>query len=61
MSFPRKRRERQEADRALEARTGVRRRDETADRFAAGNVYSSADIEELEREKTAFWRRRRKG
>jgi hypothetical protein len=60
MSFPKKRRARQAADRAYEQAARVKRNDPTAERFAGGNVYSRADIEELERARTAFWRRRRR-
>lgn len=60
MSFPKLRRERQGRDREYEAAAGVRHRDHEAARFAGGNVYSRADIEELEREHTKFWRRRKR-
>lgn len=61
MSLPVRRRKVLDEDRAFGARIGVRRNDPTADRFAGGNVYSTSDIEALEREKTKFWRRRRRG
>ena len=60
MSFPKKRKQRQAKDRAYEAAARVKKNDPVADRLARGNVYSPADIEMLEREKTAFWRRRRR-
>lgn len=59
MSFPRRRRAVKERDRALEVRIGVHKNDPTADRFAGGNVYSTADIERLTRERLPFWRKRR--
>lgn len=59
MSFPKRRLERKAEDRALEQKIGIRRNDPVSDRFG-GRVYSMADIEELERSKTKFWRRRRK-
>lgn len=60
MNFPRRRAERKAKDRAYEQAAGINRHDPTAERFARGNVYSRADIEALEREKTAFWRRRKR-
>jgi len=60
MSFPKKRLRRQAEDRAYEKAAGVKHSDPEARRYAGGNVYSSADIEQLEREKTRFWRRRRR-
>lgn len=59
MSFPQRRRQRKSEDRALEQEVGVRRNDPLAERMAGGNTYSRADIEELERHHTRFWRRRR--
>jgi hypothetical protein len=59
-NFPRRRRERQIADREYMQAARVTQNDPEASLFAGGNVYSRADIEALEREKTAFWRRKRK-
>ena len=59
MSFPKRRRQRKEQDRALEQKIGIKKNDPVADRFASGNVYSMADIEDLEAEKLRYWRRRR--
>lgn len=47
-------------DRELEQKVGVRKSDPEADRFSRGTVYSRADIAELERHHTQFWRRRRR-
>lgn len=57
MSFPKRRRQVKERDRELELRLGVAKNDPVADRFAGGNVYSRADIEELHR---ALFRKRRR-
>jgi hypothetical protein len=59
MTFRKRRRARQQADRLYEKAARVKRSDTTAERYSGGNVYSSADIEQLEREHTQFWRRRR--
>jgi hypothetical protein len=60
MSFPKKRLRRQAEDRAYEKAAGVKHRDPEAERYAGGNVYSSADLEELERGFTRYWRRRKR-
>jgi hypothetical protein len=60
MSLPTRRRKVLEEDRALEKRLGIVRNDPVAERFSNGNVYSTADIEALERHKTRFWRRPKK-
>ena len=60
MSFPRRRARRKAQDAAYEKAAGVRHSDPIAERFAGGNVYSTADIEALEREKLKYWRRRRR-
>lgn len=60
MSFPKRRQEVMAEDRELEQKAGVRKNDPEASRFAGGNVYSRADIAELEKHHTKFWRRRKK-
>lgn len=59
MSLPKRRQQRKEQDRQLELRAGIPKNDPTADRFAAGNVYSRADIEDLTRQMLRRGRRRR--
>ncbi len=59
MSFRKRRRARQQADRVYEAAARVKRSDTTAERYSGGNTYSRADIEALERERLPFWRRPR--
>jgi hypothetical protein len=59
MSFFKRRKARQLADRMYEKAAGVKRNDTTAQRYTGGNTYSRADIEQLEREHTRYWKRRR--
>ena len=51
----------QERDRAIEKSLGIPKNDPEAQRFAGGRTVSRADIEAFERERTRFWRRRRRG
>lgn len=60
MSFLPLRQKVKERDRAIEQALGIRKNDPTADKLAGGNVYSPSDIEAIEREKTSYWRRRRR-
>jgi hypothetical protein len=60
MSLPSRRKQRKAEDRRYMKAARVTHSDPEAKRFAGGNVYSSADIEALEHEKTQFWRRRRR-
>lgn len=61
MSFLPTRQKVKERDRAIEKALGIPSSDPEAKRFSGGNVYSRADIEAIERERTRFWRRRRRG
>jgi hypothetical protein len=58
MSFLPKRRRVKDRDRSLERALGVPKNDPEAQRFAGGRTVSRADIEEFERERTRYWRRR---
>jgi hypothetical protein len=59
VSFFKRRKARQLADRAYEKAARVKRNDTTAQRYAGGNTYSRADIEQLERAHTQYWKRKR--
>lgn len=49
-----------ERDRMVERSLGIPKNDPEANRFAGGRTVSRADIEAYEREKTRYWRRRRR-